>query len=663
MANTGEDIHAIRKIQDLGRWISVALLLLHIYYYCYAAFRQWHFSAMLSDRILVAVVSTGLFDHLNTSKLLSLGFLAFSLLGTQRRKEPHFSYKGGLTFILAGLLLYFGSAIILHQYADNAIPIIACCYIGLTGAGYLLILTGGSILSRVISASLYKDFFNPDNSGFRQEEKLLSGDFSINLPARYRYRGKVRNSHINFINPRRGVLIIGSPGCGKSWFIIEQTLQQLIKKGFAVFVYDFKYDVLTGFAYNLFLQHRDKYPPSTRFYSINFSDLSRSHRCNLIAPETMEWLSDAIGASRTIFLSMNKTWVIRQGEFFVESPINYLAGIIWFLRKFQGGVYCTLPHAIELALTTYEKLFTVLSAEPEIRTLMNPFIEAFRNKSMEMLDGQIASAKIALGGLASPDLYYILSGNDCTLDINDPAAPKILCLGGDPPRQEALAPIISLYIDRLNKLINRPGRYRTALICDEFATVRAYSMTTTIATARSNDIVPVMAVQDLSQLRTRYSRDEADLILNIAGNLICGQVGGDTARWVSERFPGSMQYKTTVSLNSSDTSVSKSEQMSNPISPATIATLSSGEFVGITADDPGKEMPLKAFHAKIIRTPKTFINKDDPAWQSRPIVSPVTPAIVDANFHRIRQEVTTLVETELRRILANPQLASIVVKK
>src|SRR5258708_39312369 len=139
---------------------------------------------------------------------------------------------------------------------------------------------------------------------------------------------------------------------------------------------------------------------------------------------------------------------------------------------------------------------------------------------MEMLGSQVSSGKIPLGRLASPDLYYILTGNDLSLEINDPAAPKILCLGGDPTRQEALAPILSLYIDRLNKLCNRPGRYPCAVICDEFATVRAESVRTTIATARSNDIIPILAVQDLSQLRVQYTRDEADLFLNIPGNLL-----------------------------------------------------------------------------------------------------------------------------------------------
>jgi type IV secretory pathway TraG/TraD family ATPase VirD4 len=383
----------------------------------------------------------------------------------------------------------------------------------------------------------------------------------------------------------------------------------------------------------------------------------------MIAPATMVWMSDAIGASRTILLSMNKTWVNRQGEFFVESPINFLAALIWWLRKHRDGIFCTLPHAIELAQIGYDKLFTILSVDPEIQNLINAFKQAYLNNSMELVDSQVSSAKIPLSRLSSPDLYYILTGNDCTLDINDPAAPKIICLGGDPPRQEALAPVLSLYIDRINKLVNRPGRHCCALVCDEFATIRASSVLTTIATARSNNIIPILAVQDLSQLRTQYSREEADLILNITGNLICGQVGGETARWVSERFPGTMQYKTTVSVNRSDTSISKSEQMGSAISPATIATLSSGQFVGITADDPDKELTLKAFHARIIRDPKVLINKDQPGWKTLPVIRPVTIAEVEENFRRVKREVLKLVDAEVKRIMSDPDLVKMVVKR
>jgi YWFCY protein/TraM recognition site of TraD and TraG len=606
----------------LSQAISILLLLLHFYYFDYVLFEGWGLTTPLGDHILEHIRDTGLFASPIRSKLFALIFLILSLLSSETRKSERIKVRPAVWLVLgAGVLYFIGNTIIL------------------TMAGFIGIFIGATRLARVLRLPWSKsDPFGRDQAGFPQEEQQRVTPFGLQLKAQYTYKGQRRESWINLINPRRGILIMGSPGSGKSWFIIEPLMRQLIQKGFALFIYDFKYDTLTRIAYQLFLTYRDRYPSGAVFYSINFTDLSRSHRCNVIDPATLEYLSDAIGASRTIMLSMNRTWIHRQGEFFVESPINFLAALIWYLRKYKDGIYCTLPHAIELAQVPYIELFPLLQKQPEIQTLISPFVEAFHNKTMEMLDSQISSAKIPLGRLASPDLYYILTGNDLSLDINDPAAPKILCLGGDPPRQEALAPVLSLYIDRLNKLANRPGKYPCALVCDEFATVRAYSMTTTIATARSNNIIPVLAVQDLSQLRTQYSREEADLILNITGNLLCGQVGGETARWVSERFPKILHDKTTVSTNSKDTSISQSQQWEHTVTPATVSTLSSGEFLGVVADDPGQELVLKAFHARLSREQEP----QNIAPLALPIVRLVDAITVKENFERIKTEISNL---------------------
>jgi hypothetical protein len=654
--NQGEDLQAMRKLPELSRWISMGTLFLHFYFYCYSAFREWGLTAELSDHLLDMVVRTGIFTDLYISKLVVLGFLCLSLLGKRGRKDGRIGVARGWIFVASGLVSYYGSSFLLSSDSDPLTA--ASLYMGMTFFGYLLVLTGGVHLSRVIASSLRKEFFNDDAGGFQQEEHLIETEFSLNFQSSYLWNGKRRKGQINCINGRRSVLILGNPGSGKSWYFIEPAIRKLIGKQFSLFVYDVKYPVLTSFVYTHFLEYRDRYPVSTAFYSINFTDLSRSHRCNLIEPSTLEYLSDAIGASRTILLSMNKTWVNRQGEFFVESPVNFVAALIWYLKKYKGGLYCTLPHVIELAQVQYDHLFTLMVCEPEIQSLINPFVLAFKNKNLELLDSQVASAKIPLGRLTSPDLYYILTGNDFTLDINNPLAPKIFCLGGDPPRQEALAPILSLYIDRLNKLINQRGKYKCGVVCDEFATVRAASVLTTIATARSNDIIPILALQDLSQLRTQYSREEADLILNIAGNLICGQVGGETARWVSERFPPVTQYKTSVSVNSSDTSISKSEQTTGAVSPSTIANLSSGEFVGIVSDEPDNRLSLKAFHATIEKDPS-----DEKERRLPPIVRDVTEADVQEAFLKVKREIRELEHLEMQRILGDPRLVGMVVKK
>jgi hypothetical protein len=647
-------MHGTTRILDMIRAAGVAMLLLHFYYYCFAAFDHWGLVTGVSTRILQHIGDTGLFGDINSSKFLALLLLGLSLPGTRGRKSERFSSRSCVRIIVAGILVYFGSSTYLLRQADanqDELTRVAILYMVLSSMGFLLVLSGGARLARILPSPFRTtDPFGMSQTGFPQQEDLVRSDFSISLRAKYTWKGDTRDSWINLVNPRRGILIMGSPGSGKSWFIIEPILCQLMAKGMTLFVYDFKYDKLTRLVYHLFQANRGRYPPGTAFYSINFTDLSRSHRCNLLAPETLEWTADAIGASKTILLSMNKSWAQRQGEFFVESPVNFLAALIWFLRQYKDGIYCTLPHVIELAQVPYDKLFNVLCAEPSIHTLINSFAEAFTNNNMDMLDSQVSSAKIPLGRLASPDLYYILTGNDCGLDINNPAAPKILCLGGDPARQEALAPIISLYIDRMNKMINRPGKLPCALVCDEFATMRAYSMTTTIATARSNNIVPVLAIQDLNQLRTQYSREEADLILNITGNLFCGQVAGETARWVSERFPKLWQDRTSVTSNSQDTSINHSHTWEPSVTPATIANLSAGEFLGIVADDPDLPQELKAFHARIQREDMDLA--DGPL----PVVRQVDADLVQENFFRVKLEVAGLIDSEMARIMGDDSL-------
>jgi len=631
-----------RRVFDSCLTISILLLLLHFYYYCSDTFYRWGWMPSMAIFVLSKIAATGFFDHAWLSKLLSLVFMALAMLGPSGYKREHIGWRSYAGLVLVGMVLYFLGPAWMGDVT----------YMMISGGGFLLILFGGRRLACLYPLSFRRgDPFGKRQAGFPQEQHKIETDYSLNFPAEYVYREKKKRSWVNVINARRGVLIVGSPGCGKSWFLVEPCVRQLVEKGMAMFVYDFKYPVLTQLVYDLVRQHRDKYPKGISFFVINFSDISRSHRCNVLDLVGLQWLSDAFGLSRTLLYSLNKVWIHKQGEFFVESPINFLAALIWYLRKFEDGKYCTLPHVIELAQIDYEPLFSIMSLEPEVRTLINPFVVSYRDGIMDLLDSQVSSAKIPLARLSSPDLYYILTGNDCTLEINDPAAPKILCLGGDPPRQEAIGPVLSLYIDQLNRLVNRAGRYPCALVCDEFATVRAFSMVTTMATARSNNIVPVLSIQDINQLRTQYSKGEADMILAIAGNVFCGQVGGETALRVSERFPKILRDHKSVSTNSHDTSFSQSDQWMESMNIAGVATLSSGEFVGVVADDPGKEMEFKAFHAKILR--EEVLHSPS---QPLPIVREVTAEEVRKVYMQVKADIKMIVEKEMTRMQGDPDL-------
>jgi hypothetical protein len=359
---------------------------------------------------------------------------------------------------------------------------------------------------------------------------------------------------------------------------------------------------------------------------------------------------------------MNRSWANRQGDFFIESPINLLAAVIWFLRKYQDGIYCTLPHTIELLHVELEKLFTVLNTETEISTLINPFIQLYKDGDMETLGNQVVSVKIPLGRISSPEFYYILSGNDFSLDINNPAQPKIFCLGNDAQSQEALAPVMSLYVDRLNKIINQTGRYPCAQVCDEFASIRATSVLGTISTGRSNNIMTVIAVQDYSQLKLKYSKEEAEVIFNITGNVISGQVSGETAKLLSERFAKTFQERESISINSSDTSISRSKQLEAAIPASTISSLSSGEFVGLVADNPDELIELKTFHAMIVND-DAAIKREKRNYLPLPIVRKVTQKEINAVYQIIKQDVQDIVDVVMEEVLNDPGREGLVVKK
>lgn len=641
--NTGEDTQGLRKIIDLTRLISIAILIVHFYIVCYKAFQQWGFTAEITDRLVNNISQTGLFIGLLKPKLAALLLLCISLLGAKGKKDEKIQKRSIVTYLLGGLSVYFLSLLVLYLY--GSISLIAGLYIGLTGIGYLLILTGGIRLTRLIKLNLSKDVFNSENETFPQEERLLENEYSVNLPTKYKLKGKIRNGWINCVNPFRSILVSGSAGAGKTYFVIRHIIDQHLKKGFAMLLYDFKFDDLSKMAYNKLLKYYNNYTIKPLFFVIDLEN--PKHRCNPIHPEDMTDITDATEASRTIMLGLNKEWLKKTGDFFVESPINFVTAIIWYLRKYQNGRYCTLPHVIELIMIDYDPLFALLQKEEEIKALINPFISAYRNNAMAQLEGQIASAKISLARLSSPQLYYVLSGNDFTLDINDPEAPKILCLGNNPQKIETYGAVLSLYVSRLLKLVNKKGKLKSSLIFDEFPTLVATGIVSTISTARSNLISCTLGIQSIEQMKREYGAEFAEIIAGISGNIISGQVTGDSAKKLSETFGKIVQDRESVSINSSETSVSKSTQMDYAIPASKIATLSSGEFVGIVSDSPNEKIVLKMFHAEL-QNNHEGIAKEEAAYVPIPLIRQVSQEDLQENYIRIKNDIQKLVADELK---------------
>lgn len=648
-SGTGENEMGLRKIMDFTRLGAIFVLLLHFYYYCYRAFEQWELTASISDRLLINIANTGLFNSVLISKAVALALLGISLFGARGKKQEELKSKSILLKIGCGLGIYFYSHHLLNII--KSIELVGILYIVSTSIGFLMILSGGTLLSRLIHLKLTGDIFNEINESFPQEERLLTNEYSINLPAVYKLKGKPRKSFINLINPFRGILVTGSPGSGKSYFVIQYVIKQHIEKSFAMFVYDFKFDDLSKITYNWLLRHRHCYNVTPEFYVINFDNLNQSHRCNPLDPSRMIDITDASESARTILLGLNKDWINKQGDFFVESPINFITAIIWFLRSYENGKYCTLPHVIELMQVSYDELFPVLNSQPEIEVLINPFITAFQNDAMEQLEGQVASAKIGMARLASPQIYWVLSGNDFTLDINNPEHPKIVCMGNNPEKQQIYGAVLSLYISRIVRQVNKKDRLKCSLVFDEFPTIFFNNIDSLIATARSNKVATTLGMQDFSQLKKDYGKDQAEVIMNITGNIVSGQVTGETAKQLSERFGKIMQDRESLSINRTDTSISKSKQLDYAVPASKIASLSSGEFVGMVADDPQQKIKLKMFHAEI-QNDHAALGLQAKQFKDIPEVRKVSNADVNQNFHQVKIDIKLIIEKEVEKLRA-----------
>lgn len=530
-------------------------------------------------------------------------------------------------------------------------------------AGYICLLTAGMWIGRLLKEHLMDDVFNEENESFMQETRLITNEYSVNLPTRFYYKKKWHDGWINVVLPQRGCIVVGSPGSGKSYCIINQFIKQQIEKGYALYCYDFKFPDLSLIVYNHLLKNKDKYKANVQFYVINFDDPRHSHRCNPINPAFMSDIADAYESAYVIMLNLNKTWIQKQGDFFVESPIVLFAAIIWYLKIYENGKYCTFPHAIELLNKPYSDIFTILTSYRELENYLSPFMDAWKGGAMEQLQGQIASAKIPLSRMISPSLYWIMSGDDFTLDINNPDAPKVLCVGNNPDRQNIYSAALGLYNARIVKMVNRKGKLKCSILVDEVPTIYFKGLDTLIATARSNKVAVCLGAQDFSQLVRDYGEKEARVIQNTVGNVFAGQVLGETAKNLSERFGKVLQQRKSVNMTREDTSTSISTQLDSLIPASKISNLSQGMFVGSVCDSFQEKMEQKIFHCEIV-VDNARVAAETKAYKPIPVITDFTGRDgkdhmreeIERNYYRIKEEVGGIIQKELRRIGNDPDL-------
>ena len=651
-----DDLRALGKVMDFMRGISVIFLLINCYWFCYEAFQSWHFTLGIINKILMNFQrTTGLFSSILWTKLFCVIFLALSCLGTKGVKEEKITWPKIWTVLFAGFVFFFLNWWLL------ALPIgkvgAASLYIFTLSVGYICLLMAGVWMSRLLKNNLMDDVFNTENESFMQETRLMTNEYSVNLPTRFYYKKKWNNGWINVVNPFRASMVLGTPGSGKSYAIVNNYIKQQIEKGFAMYIYDYKFPDLSEIAYNHLLNHLDAYQVKPQFFVINFDDPRKSHRCNPINPSFMTDISDAYESAYTIMLNLNRSWIQKQGDFFVESPIILLAAIIWFLKIYENGKYCTFPHAIEFLNRPYSQIFPILTSYDELANYLSPFMDAWEGGAQDQLQGQIASAKIPLSRMISPALYWVMTGDDFSLDINNPNEPKVLVVGNNPDRQNIYSAALGLYNSRIVKLINKKKQLKSSVIIDELPTIYFRGLDNLIATARSNKVAVCLGFQDFSQLTRDYGDKESKVIQNTVGNVFSGQVVGETAKTLSERFGKVLQQRQSMTINRNDKSTSISTQMDSLIPASKISNLTQGMFVGAVSDNFDERIDQKIFHAEIV-VDSAKVSAEMKVYQPIPVIvefknedgADNLKETIAANYSRIKQDVIFVVNNEMERI-------------
>ena len=660
-----DDLRGLAKVIDFMRAISILFVLIHCYWFCYELFREWNITIGVVDRILMNFQkNTGLFSSLLWTKLFAVLFLGLSCLGTRGVKDEKITWRNIIILLVVGFITFFLNWMLL------AIPKVgAILYMSSLTIGYICLLMGGTWMSRLLKNNLMDDVFNVENESFMQETRLMENEYSVNLPTRFYYQKKWNNGWINVVNPFRATIVLGTPGSGKSYAVVNNFIKQQIEKSFAMYIYDYKFPDLSEIAYNHLLKYADRYEVKPTFYVINFDDPRRSHRCNPINPNFMTDISDAYESAYTIMLNLNRSWIQKQGDFFVESPIILLAAIIWYLKIYDNGRYCTFPHAIEFLNRPYAQIFPILTSYPELENYLSPFMDAWESNAQDQLQGQIASAKIPLSRMISPALYWVMTGDDFSLDINNPKEPKILVVGNNPDRQNIYSAALGLYNSRIVKLINKKKQLKSSVIIDELPTIYFRGLDNLIATARSNKVAVCLGFQDFSQLTRDYGDKESKVIQNTVGNIFSGQVVGETAKNLSERFGKVLQKRQSMTINRNDKSTSISTQMDSLIPASKISNLTQGMFVGAVSDNFDERIEQKIFHAEIV-VDSAKVSAEMKVYKKIPVIAEFTDndgkdilrETIDSNYRRVKQEIIALVESETERIKNDSELSRLLNK-
>ena len=620
-----------KPIYSMFLIVSGAILILILYYYAYPFWAGIGLGNIMSDTIIYGLLRSGIMTSQTTVRLVCLFFCTISVIVRSGNSKTS-SWSEILLPLLSGLSIFLSAS------KFNGITLIM-----LTLTGYMLYFSGAVLLGRKYRS------FNPNLPDyldtFPQCQELIENEYSINIPMTYQHNRKTHKGYINVVSVFRSVLVIGTPGSGKSYSVYGPFIRQMIQKKYTIFVYDYKYPDLTNRVLNELLDNYDNYDIKPKMYVVNFDDPLYSHRFNPLNPAYLTDPIDATEIAEIIMKNVNRGSDQGKDDFFTLSARCYIDLLIWFLKIYEGGKYCTFPHLIELMGQDYRDVFDVLKKYDELEVKRNTFEDAIKDKAYEQLQGQIASARVPLNRFASKTLYWTLSADDFSLQINDPRQPEIICVGNNPKRQSIYGTVLAMLASQLFKVINVPGKRHCAVLIDELPTIYLKDLSNLIDTARSNHVAVVAGAQDKSQLIRDYGKKEADVIFNTVGNLFSGAVKGETAATLSKSFGKIEQETRSYQEGTSSDHVTLSYQMRDVLPPEKIESLSQGTFCGYVSDSFTQKVHPKIFCGEIDsgKPPKHHESIPQIVQMSRESLNQE----IDKNYRKIHQDIRDLLQREL----------------
>jgi len=616
--------------------LSGAILLIILYYYAYPLWASMGLRSGFTDSLMLTIYRGGSFSNPYAVRFVCLFFCGVAVI-VRSGSSKDSPWRKILIPLLSGVALFFAAPMLGNRWV----------FILTTFFGYCLFFVGAVLLGRKYRSF---DAHLPDYwDSFKQCEQLVSNPYSVNIPMKYQFKGKLHQGYINVVNPFRGSMVLGTPGSGKSYSIYGPFIRQMIQKGYSLFVYDYKFPDLTSRVMNELLDNYEGYgelPP--KMYVVNFDDPLYSHRFNPIHPRYLKDPIDATEIAEVILKNANRENA-KGEDFFSLSARCYLDLLIWFLRCYKGGRYCTFPHLIELMGQDYREVLEVLQKFDELEVKRTTFADAMQDQAYEQLQGQIASARVPLIRFSSKTLYWTLSGDDFSLEMNDPKAPSIICVGNNPKRQSVYGTTLAMLMSQLFKVVNNPGKRHCAVLIDELPTIYLKGLDNLINTARSNKVAVVIGAQDKSQLVKDYDQKESDVIFNTVGNVFAGAVKGSTAEGLSKSFGKEEQEMRSYQESDSSDHVTYSWQQREVLPPNKIEALSQGSFCGYVADNYDQKIHPKTFCGEVQAGEPPRHN--EPLPQIVQMTRTQIEEEVNKNYEKIRNDIVDLIWEEINNPL------------